>query len=69
MSANEDIRILMLKECLTLNKLTKLYNAQNEIKFTPDGLSKKLRFNTLKYDEAKKLADVMGYELIFRKKQ
>ncbi|MCD8024074.1 MAG: hypothetical protein LUE64_00900, partial [Candidatus Gastranaerophilales bacterium] len=68
MSANEDIRILMLKECLTLNKLSKLYNAQYETKFTPDGLSKKLRYNTLRYDEAKKLADVMGYELIFQKR-
>ena len=68
MSANEDIRILMLKECLTLNKLAQMYNSQNEHKFTPDGLSKKLRFNTLRYDEAKKLADAMGYDLIFRKR-
>ena len=68
MSANEDIRILMLKECLTLNKLAQIYNSQNEHKFTPDGLSKKLRFNTLRYDEAKKLADAMGYDLVFQKR-
>jgi len=68
MSANEDIRILLLKECLTLNKLAKMYNAKNGHKLTPDGLSKKLRFNTLKYDEAKQLADVMGYDIVFRKR-
>ena len=68
MSANEDIRILMIKECLTLNKLAALYNEKNSHRITPDGLSKKLRFNTLKYDEAKKLADVMGYDLLFQKR-
>lgn len=67
MGANEDIRILMLKECLTLKKLVEKNNAENEIKFTADGLSKKLRFNTLKYSEAKQLAETMGYDLIFKK--
>ncbi len=68
MSAYEDIRILLLKECITLKKLTQLYNLKNEHKLTPDGLSKKLRFNTLRYDEAKKLADTIGYDIIFRKR-
>ncbi len=67
MSANEDIRILMLKECLTLKKLVEIYNKKNEVKITADGLSKKLRYNTLRYAEAKKLAETMGYDLVFRK--
>ncbi len=69
MSAYEDIKILLLKECITVKKLVQLYNMNNEHKFTPDGLSKKLRFNTLRYDEAKKLADSIGYDLIFKKRK
>ncbi len=69
MSANEDIRILMLKECITLKKLSEIYNSMTDNKITPDGLSKKLRYNTLRYAEAKKLADVMGYDLVFLKRK
>ena len=69
MSANEDIRILMLKECITLKKLAEIYNNTSDNKITPDGLSKKLRYNTLRYVEAKALADVMGYDLVFLKRK
>lgn len=69
MSANKEIRILLLQECLTLLKLTNLINDKlNKKKYTPDGLSKKLRNNTLKFVEAELIADTLGYEIIFKKK-
>lgn len=69
MSANEDIRILILKECLTLKKLANIYSEKSGKILTPDGLSKKLRYNTLSYVEAKMLADSIGYDLIFKKRK
>ncbi len=67
MSANEDIRKLMLKECMTLKKLSDL-TANKGNKYTADSLSKKLRHGTLKYNEAKYLADVLGYDIEFKKR-
>ena len=69
MSANKEIRVLLLQECLTLSKLTKMINEKSgKNLYTPDGLSKKLRANTLKFTEAELIADVLGYEILFRKK-
>lgn len=68
-SANEDIRILLLKECVTINKLSKLTKEKGEKEMKADGLSKKLRANTLRYTEAKMIADLLGYDLIFKRRQ
>ena len=68
MSANEDIRKLMLAECVTLKKLSEL-TAQKCNKYTADGLSKKLRQNTLKYTEAKYLGDILGYDVVWVKRK
>jgi hypothetical protein len=66
MSANEDIRKLLLRENLTLKQLSEL-TVKTGKAYTADSLSKKLRQNTLKYTEAKYLAGVMHYEIEFKK--
>ena len=67
-SANEDIRILLLRECFSIKKISSLINEQGEKEITADCLSKKLRNNTLKYTEAKMIADILGYDLIFKRR-
>ena len=67
-SANEDIRILLLRECFSIKKISSLINEQGEKEITADCLSKKLRNNTLKYTEAKMIADLLGYDLIFKRR-
>ena len=67
-SANEDIRVLLLRECVTIKKISTLIDNQGEKQITPDCLSKKLRNNTLKYTEAKMIADILGYDLIFKRR-
>ena len=52
MSANKEIRILMLQEGLTIAKLVKLIVSKKGLKYTADGMAKKLRNNTLKFNEA-----------------
>ena len=68
MSANKEIRILLLQEGLTIAKLSKLLN-NNGGKYNPDGLSKKLRNNTLKFNEAELIANILDYDIIFRKRK
>lgn len=67
MSINEDLRILLLKECITIKKLAEKANKISDKKFTADGISQKLNKGTMKYDEAKFLAGVLGYEIQFKK--
>ena len=68
MSANKEIRILMLQEGLTIAKLAKMICEQGE-KYTADGLSKKLRNNTLKFNEAEMIADILDYDIVFKKRK
>lgn len=64
MEIREDIRILMVKENLTLAKLAKMLGG----KTTADGLSKKLRNGTMKYNEAMKIINLLGYDIEFKKR-
>ena len=68
MSANREIRIIMLQECVTIAKLVKIVTKKFGQHFTADGLSKKLRKNTLKFVEAEIIADALDYDIIFRKR-
>lgn len=69
MSANKEIRILMLQEGLSIAKMTKLINKKNSLNYTPDGISKKLRNNTLKFTEAEIIADTLDYDIVFVKRK
>jgi len=68
MTANKEIRILMLQEGLSIAKLSKLIDKKQGVKYTPDGLAKKLRNNTLKFNEAEIIADTLDYDIIFKKR-
>ncbi len=69
MSANKEIRILMLQEGLTIAKLVKLIVSKQGLKYTADGLAKKLRNNTLKFNEAEMIADTLNYDIVFQKRK
>ena len=58
----------MIQEGLNIAKLAKLICQKTELKYTADGISKKLRNNTLKYDEAKMIADILNYDIVFKKR-
>jgi len=68
MSANKEIRMLMLQECLTISKVVKIVEKKFGKHFTADGLSKKLRNNTLKFVEAEIIADALDYDILFKKR-
>ncbi len=69
MSANKEVRMLMLQEGLTITKLVGLITEKFGKKYTADGLAKKLRNNTLKFTEAELIAETLDYDICFVKRK
>jgi len=69
MIANKEIRILLLQEGLSIAKLSKLIRKKHGLNYTADGISNKLRNNTLKFTEAEMIADTLDYDIVFVKKR
>ncbi len=67
MGSNEDLRILLVKENLTITELAKMAQEKSGKKYTVYGISQKLVRNSMRYDELKFLAEVLGYRIRFEK--
>lgn len=67
MSVSEDLKILLLKEKMTITELAKLASEKSGKPYTIYGISQKLARNSMKYDEMKFLAETMGYKIKFEK--
>ena len=69
MGINEDFRILLLKEALTIKELAKRASKISGKRINPDSICAKLLGGTMKYDEAKFYADILGYDLGFTRRK
>lgn len=69
MGINEDFRILLLKEALTIKELANRASKISGKRINPDSISAKLLRGTMKYDEAKFYADILGYDLGFTRRK
>lgn len=67
MSVREDLRILLVKENLTLVQLAKIASKTTNKKISPNNLSHKLTRSSMRYDELKELVEAMGYKIKFEK--
>lgn len=67
MSVREDLKILLVKEKMTLTELAKEAEFRSGKKYTVHSLSQKLVNSTMKYDEMKFLAEILGYKIKFEK--
>lgn len=67
MSVRESIKLLLIKENMTLTELAKEVSEKTNKKVTVDGLSKKLQKETMKYNEAEFLVETLGYKIKFEK--
>ena len=67
MSVNEDFRILLIKEKLTITEFARLASEQSGKKYTVFGICQKLARNSIKYDEMKFFAKALGYDIKFEK--
>ena len=58
---------MIFKEGQTINSVAKELSRISGKEITPNNLSLKLARDTLRYKEAKAIAEILGYELEFRK--
>lgn len=67
MSANKDLRKLLLEENKTIKQLADMASQIAGKSITQYSISQKLNRNSMKYDEVQFLAGVLGYEVEFKK--
>ncbi len=67
MSVREDIKILLVQEKMTLTELARALSHKTGKEYSMNGLSQKLQRSSMKYDEAKLIAEVLGYKIKFEK--
>ncbi|CCY62387.1 putative uncharacterized protein [Clostridium sp. CAG:967] len=67
MSANKDLRKLLLEENKTIKQLADMASQIAGKSITQYSISQKLNRNSMKYDEVQFLAGVLGYEIEFKK--
>ena len=67
MSVSEDLKILLVREKMTITELAKLATENSNKTYTVFGISQKLARSSMKYDEMKFLVGLLGYRINFEK--
>ena len=68
MSSKEELKIMIMREALTVKKLADLLVAKTGKYYTQRSLQNKISLSSLNYDEMEKIADLLGYEIKIQKK-
>ena len=68
MSAKEQLKIMLLKEKLTIKELASILARQTGRHYTAQSISSKLLRNTIRYDEFEDIADCLNYKISIEKK-
>lgn len=69
MPIKEAVKIALAKEDISLTELVKKLNKKYNRNDTIQNLSKKINNGTLKYREAEEIAAVLGFEIVWTKKE
>lgn len=67
MSIREDIKMLLAKKAMTMTQLAKILTEQGH-KTSIKSLSNKLTQKTIKFEEVRKILDILGYEIEYKEK-
>lgn len=67
MHIREEIKILLLKEKTTITEIAEEMTKISGKKYTMRSLSQKLMRGSLRVDEYKLIAEILGYEVVLRK--
>lgn len=65
MAVKEDIKILLVQKNKTLKDLAAEMTEKTGKNYSSANISQKLKRNTLKYEEAKLIGEILGYKLKF----
>ena len=63
MSIREDIKVLLAQENITMQWVAAKLNTSVQ------NLSNKLRSKTIKFEQVRQLADILGYDIEFKKRK
>lgn len=69
MKAEECIKILLVKEKMTITALAEKISDYLGKKLSRSGLSNKLKNDTLRFNELNAICEILNYDLNFTKKQ
>ena len=69
MSSKEEIKILIVKECLTVEKLANLLKEKTGKHYTQQSLQHKISLSSLRYDEMEAIANILGYKIKIEKEK
>jgi transcriptional regulator with XRE-family HTH domain len=69
MTIGNEIKAIIIKSGWTLTDVAKEMNRLDNTNKTVQNLSSKIRRETIKYDEVKQIANIIGYEIKWVKKQ
>lgn len=68
MTIREDIKILLLKENMTLVDLARDLSLKFNKKITANSISQKLLRKTIQYEDVKDILDCLDYDIDFKKR-
>lgn len=69
MTAKQEIKILLLKEGLTMTELARRISKKSGKEISLSNLSHKVNDNMLRYHEVETIAEILGYKIKFVKEK
>lgn len=69
MGIKEDLKSLIAKEAKTMTEIAGILYKTDNKRTAMNSLSQKLRLNTIKYEEVRQIADLLGYDIQFVKRK
>ncbi len=67
MSSQEQVKIMILKERLTVEKLANMLREKTGKHYTQQSLQHKISLSSLRYDEVETIAEMLGYKISIEK--
>jgi len=68
MTSKEQVKIIMVKECLTAKKLAEMLTQKTGKQYTQHTILNRISLSSFRYDEVETIADILGYEITIKKK-
>ena len=69
MGIKEDIKSILAKEAKTMTEIASILYKTENCRTAMSNLSNKLSRNTIKYEEVRQIADILGYDIQFVKRK
>lgn len=67
MAIYEEIKYLLAKENKTLTSVLKILQEKNNKKLTLSNLSRKIKNQTVKFEEVREICEILGYNIKYEK--